>query len=84
MPGLLERLELRLGQLVAGLGIDLAGLLVDQVLGDVAAEQVLVRPTSTSLMPSSASLRARRGVILVAGLGHHLAGLGVDQVGSAA
>ena len=38
--GLFQRGEPRLGQFLAGLGVDLAGLVVDQVLGDEAAEQI--------------------------------------------
>ncbi len=44
--GDLARLDLvqqRLGDLVAGLGVDLAGLLVDDVDGEVAAEQLVAR-----------------------------------------
>ena len=40
---ILERLQELLGDLVAGLGPDLARLRVDEVLGDVLADQILVR-----------------------------------------
>jgi hypothetical protein len=67
------------GHLVAGLEIDLAGLEIDDVLGDVGP----MRSSSVAriaLRPFSASCLAWRAVILLAGLDHHFAGVGVDQV----
>ena len=43
MPGLVELLEILRRDLVAGLDVDLAGLLVDQVVGRIAAEDFLGR-----------------------------------------
>ena len=75
--GLFQRGEPRLGQFLAGLGIDLAGLRVDQVLGDEAAEQIGARRPALP-WSSRRSSRLARGQLGL-GLGHHLAGIGVDQ-----
>ena len=42
VAGLEQRFEQLVGDLVTGLGIDLAGLRVDHVLGEVVAVEVLV------------------------------------------
>ena len=42
VAGLVEDLEVLLGDLLAGLDVDLAGLRVDEVLADVVADQLLV------------------------------------------
>src|SRR3546814_3414264 len=42
-PGLVERLQVIGRNLVAGLDVDAAGRLVDQVVGDIAAEDFLGR-----------------------------------------
>ena len=80
----LDLLLLQLGQqlgveLVAGFGEDLARLQVDDVLGDVAAGEV-VGENSTSLRPLSASSRALARRDLLARLGDHFARLGIDEV----
>ena len=56
--------------LVAGLVIYLAGLLVDDVERRVAADQSLARQRSSAFSPLSSQLDERRGVHLGAGLGH--------------
>jgi hypothetical protein len=38
-----QRLERLFGDFLAGLGVNLAGLRIDEILGDVLADQVLVR-----------------------------------------
>ena len=77
---LLERLQ-QLGiQLVAGLAIDLAGLHVDDVLGQVLARKIGVVEEHLLQALLAQLARAPCGDLL-AGLDHHLAGLGVDEVG---
>ena len=76
---LVEQVEHRLGDLLAGLDVDLAGLLVDDVERGVAADQLLGRDAHLlQALLLEAVEQARRH--LGAGLGHRLAGLGVDQV----
>ena len=75
--GLLQRGELRLGEFLAGLGIDLAGFLVHQVLGHEAAEQIGAADQHfLGLLGDAPRLALRQ---LGVGIGHHLAGLGVDD-----
>ena len=74
-----KRLEQLGGDLVARLGVDLAGLQVDDVLGDVAADQRLVGDAQRLDLLLLELLGEPRGDLL-AGLGDDLAGLGVDQV----
>ena len=75
--GFLDGGELGLGQLLAGLGVDLPGLEVDEVLGDEAAEEVgaadqhLLGLLGDPPRRPLGELRLR--------LGDDLAGLGVDQ-----
>ena len=78
--GLLQRREQLGVELVAGLDVDLAGLQVDDVLGEIAADQVLGADQHLLQAAFGQLARAARRHLL-AGLGHHLAGLGVDQVG---
>jgi hypothetical protein len=68
------------GQLVAGLGIDGAVFLVDDVLGDIAAHDVVEGHEDLGDLAFLDQLvdLARRD--LLAGLGDDLAGLGVDDV----
>ena len=68
------------GQLVARLGQDQAGLLVDQVAAQVAADQLLGGVVDL-LHPLLLDLLEEAGGHLGAGLGQRLAGGGVDQVG---
>ena len=75
---LVEQVEHGLGDLLAGLDIDLAGLLVDHVDGGVAADQLLCGHADlleTRLLEAIEQTRRHLG----AGLGHGLAGLGIDQ-----
>ncbi|PWG74102.1 hypothetical protein DF186_19630, partial [Enterococcus hirae] len=66
-------------QLVARLDEHLAGFLVDDVGGDVAAQHLLVGD-ELLLKPDLLQLVGKPGGDLGAGLGHHLAGLGIDQI----
>ena len=77
--GLFQLFDRRQGQLVAGLVIDLAGLLVDHVSGEVLAGQLFGRNQLFGQALLAQLLgKARRD--LDAGRHHHLAGGGVDQV----
>ena len=69
----------RLGDLVAGLGVDLAGLLVDDVDGEIAADQIVLGDEDLleAFLGEFPRLARRH---LLAGLGLDLAGLGVDEV----
>jgi hypothetical protein len=60
------------GDLVAGLGVDLAGLGVDEVLGDVLADEVLVG-RAQGLEALLGKLAGRADGELLAGLDDHLA-----------
>ena len=80
VAGLDQLLEELLGDLVARLGIDLARLGVDHVVGEVVAVEVLVGDLERLDALLGKLTGAARGE-LVAGLDHHLAGVGVDQVG---
>ncbi len=76
---LVQHLQELLGDFLAGFGIDLAGLRIDEVLGDIIADQFLIRHPQR-LQPLFLELaRAAHGELL-AGLEHHLAGIGIDQV----
>ncbi len=68
------------GQLVAGLDPDLAGFLVDDVLGDEAADDALERHQDVGDVARVDDLLDRARRHLLAGRGDHLAGLGVDDV----
>ena len=68
------------GELVARLGQDQAGLLVDQVAAQVAADQLLGGVVDL-LHALLLDLLEQAGGHLGAGLGQRLAGGGVDQVG---
>ena len=74
-----EHLEQLGGDLLAGLRVDLAGLQVDDVLGDVAADQRFVGDAERLDLLFLQLVGEPRGDLL-AGLGDDLAGLGVDQV----
>ena len=75
----MSSLEILLGDLLAGLGEDFAGLRIDQVLGDVMADQFLVGHAQR-LEALLGELARRAHGELLAGLEHHLAGVGVDQI----
>ena len=72
-------LERLLGDLLAGLGVDLAGLRVDEVLGDILAVEILVG-RAQGLQALLGELAGGAHGQLLAGLEHDLAGIGVDQV----
>ena len=76
---LVEHFSDLLGDLLAGLGVDLAGLRVDEVLGDVVADQFLVGHAQR-LQPLLGELAGLAHGDLLAGLDHDLAGVGVDQI----
>ena len=76
---LVERLQRLLGDLLAGLGIDFAGLRIDEIFGEVVAGQFLIRQPQRLQALFLELARAAHGELL-AGLEHHLAGVGVDQV----
>ncbi len=76
---LFEALQELVRDLVAGLGPDLAGLLVDEILGDVLADQILVRGLQ-EVDAALGDLPGIAGVELLAGLEHDFAGLGIDEI----
>ncbi len=77
--GLVELLEVLGRDLVAGLDVDLAGLLVDQIIGRIAAEDFLGRDDEV-LDPVLAGLVcATRGDLLV-GLEDDFPGVGIDDL----
>ena len=75
--GLLQRREPRLGQFLTGFGVDLAGLHVDQIHRDEAAEQI--GAADQHFLGGLGDLADGAGGQLGVGIGHHLAGFGVDQ-----
>ncbi len=78
-PGLVELGEVLGRDLVAGLDVDLAGLLVDQVVGRIAAEDFLGRDDDV-LEPVLGGLVGAARRDLLVGLEDDLAGVGVDHV----
>ena len=76
---LVQRLQQLLGDLFAGFGVDLAGLGVDEVFGEVVAGQFLVRQAQRLQALFLQLARGAHGELL-AGFEHDLAGVGVDQV----
>ena len=76
---LVERLQRLLGDFLAGLGVDFAGLRIDEVLGEIVADQFLVRQAQRLEALFLQLARGAHGQLL-AGLEHDLAGVGVDQV----
>ena len=79
-PGLAQLADRLAGELVARLGQDQAGLLVDQVAAQVAADQLLggvVDLLHALLLDLLEQARGHLG----AGLGQRLAGGGIDQIG---
>ena len=81
MPACVELLEILGRELVAGLDVDLAGLLVDQVVGAVAAENLLGRDQQVCEPVLGRLVGGARGDLL-AGREDDLAGLAVDDVES--
>ena len=79
VAGLIEQLEVLLGDLLAGFRIDLAGLGVDEILGDVVTDQLLVCHAQSfeAFLRELPCLPDRE---LLARLQHHLAGIGIDEI----
>ena len=79
VAGLVEDFERLVGDLLAGFGVDLAGLGIDHVLGDVVADQFLVgHPQRLEAFFGELARLAHRE--LLAGFEHHTAGIGIDQI----
>ncbi len=78
--GVAQLLQQLLRDLIAGLGVDLAGLLVDDVSGDVPADDLFVADQNLLKAPLDQLLDDPRRQ-LRSGFGDRLAGLGVDQIG---
>ncbi len=78
-PALVELVEIFLADLVAGLDVDLAGLLVDEVVGREAAEDFLGRDEDVLEAVLGRLVGAARRDLLV-GLEDDLAAVGVDHV----
>ena len=79
VAGLVERLEHLFGDLAARLDIDLAGLGVDEILGDVVADQFVIGHAQGLEALFGELARLAHGDLL-AGLDHDLAGVGVDEI----
>ena len=79
VAGLDQNLEVLLVDLLAGLHVDLAGLAVGEILGDVMADQLVVRHAQM-LEALLGELTGLAHAQLLAGLHHHRAGIGVDQI----
>ncbi len=79
VAGVDQNLQVLLGDLLAGFREDFAGLAVDQVLGDVMADQFLVGHAERfkALLAELASLAHGQ---LLAGFDHDAAGIGIDQI----
>ena len=78
-PASLQRCQQLLVELVAGLGKDLAGLLVDEFIGEIKAVKILVAHQQLlDAVFGELAGQARRD--LLAGLDDDLRGLGIDQV----
>ena len=69
----------RCRDLLAGFGVDFAGLRIDEVLGDVMADQFLVGQPQR-LQPLLGELARLAHGELLAGFEHDLAGIGIDQI----
>ncbi len=76
---LVQRLEQLLADLLAGLGVDFAGLRIDEILGEIHADEVLIGHAQR-LEALFLQLAGGAHGQLLAGLEHHLAAVGVDQV----
>ena len=79
VAGVVQRLQRLLGDLLAGLGVDFAGLRVDEVFGDVMADQFLIGHPQRLEALFGELARLAHGELL-AGFEHDLAGVGVDQI----
>ena len=67
------------GDLLAGFGVDFAGLRIDEVFGDVMADQLLIGEPQR-LEPLLGELPRLAHGELLAGFEHDLAGIGIDQI----
>ncbi len=76
---LVEGLHGLVGDLFTGFRVDLAGLGIDEVLGEVVADEFLVRQAQRLQTLLLHLTRTANGELL-AGLEHDLAGVGIDQV----
>ncbi|MEH2616270.1 hypothetical protein V1285_001216 [Bradyrhizobium sp. AZCC 1620] len=76
---LVERLERLLSELLAGFGVDFTGLRIDEILGEIIADQLFIRQPQR-LEALFLQLARRAHGQLLAGLEHDLAGIGVDQI----
>ncbi|MGY3367081.1 hypothetical protein ACVWZL_004206 [Bradyrhizobium sp. GM2.4] len=76
---LVENLDRLVGDLFTGFRVDLAGLGIDEVLGDVVADELSIREAQR-LQPLLLHLTRTAHGELLAGFEHDLAGIGVDQV----
>ena len=79
VAGIVQRLERLLGDLFAGFDVDLAVLRIDEVLGEIVADQFLLGQAQ-GLEAFFGELPGLAHGELLAGLEHHLAGIGVDQI----
>ena len=79
VAGVVERLQRLLGDLLAGFGVDFAGLRIDEILGEVMADQFLIAQPQRLEALLGELPRLAHGELL-AGFEHHLAGVGVDQI----
>ncbi len=75
---LVEHLKRLLGDFLAGLDVDFAGLGVDEVLADIMAEQFLVGHAQR-LQPLLGELTRLAHGDFLAGLDHNLAAIGVTR-----
>ncbi len=74
-----QGLQQLVGDFLAGFGIDLTGLGIDEVFGEVIADQLLVRQAQR-LQPLFLELARGPDGELLAGLEHDLARIRIDQV----
>ena len=76
---LVQALQQLLGDFLAGFGIDFAGLRIDEVFGEIVADQFLIRQAQR-LQALFLELTGGAHGELLAGFEHDLAAIGVDQV----
>ncbi len=76
---LVERLQRLLGNFLAGFGIDFAGLGIDEVFGQIIADQFLIRHPQRLEALFLQLARGANGKLL-AGLQHDPAAVGIDQI----
>ena len=76
---LVERLQRLLGDFLAGFGVDFTGFRIDEIFGEIVADQFLVRQAQRLQTLFLELARGAHGKLL-AGLKHNLAAVGIDQV----